>query len=95
MGKRAFYLAAYDIRDDKRRAKIAKIMESMGARVQGSVFEIWLDEPELELLQKRCIQVMKVETDSLRIYYLCQSCYQKVKIIGQGKQTEAPGLVIV
>lgn len=37
--ERTFYVLAYDLSDDRRRAKIARLMESMGERVQGSVFE--------------------------------------------------------
>jgi len=95
MENHSFYLAAYDISSNKRRAKIAKIMESMGARVQGSVFEIWLDDAALQQLNKRCRRVINEKEDSLRLYSICANCRQKISIIGQGKTTTAPELVIV
>ena len=95
MDARDFYLAAYDISSNKRRAKIAKVMESMGARVQGSVFEIWLNKAELETLMKRVKRVLNEQEDSVRIYSVCQNCQAKLKILGQGKKTAAPELVIV
>lgn len=95
MEVRDFYLAAYDISSNKRRAKIAKVMESMGARVQGSVFEIWLNKAELETLMKRVKRVLNEQEDSVRIYPVCQNCQAKLKILGQGKKTAAPELVIV
>lgn len=34
------YLVAYDIVDDRRRTKIAKVLESYGDRIQYSVFVV-------------------------------------------------------
>jgi CRISPR-associated protein Cas2 len=92
---RSFYLAAYDITDDKRRAKVAKYMESIGERVQGSVFEVYLTPEELEKLVKKAGKMIKTSQDSLRIYQLCESCRGKIRAIGQGKVTPPPGVVIV
>jgi CRISPR-associated protein Cas2 len=93
--ERDFYVLAYDIHDDKRRVKIAKLMESMGARVQGSVFEAYLTQKELEALTRKAARLMRKEQDSLRVYYLCRACLEKVKTHGQGQLTPAPGLMIV
>lgn len=92
---RDFYLIAYDIADNKRRSRIAKVMESMGARVQGSVFEVFLTQKELEETIRRCKKALNEKEDSLRIYYLCGACQRKIQIIGVGKKSEAPDLVIV
>ena len=92
---RSFFLLAYDIADNKRRAKIAKLMEAMGERVQGSVFEAYLDAAELEKVVKKSEKVMKMEEDSLRIYFLCESCRPKLKTLGQGKPTPPPDTLIV
>jgi len=92
---RSFYLAAYDISSNKRRAKIARIMESMGARVQGSVFEIWLNEKEFALLVKRSQKVLNEKEDSLRLYFLCGACQSRITIYGTGKATQAPELMII
>lgn len=93
--ERLFYLLAYDICDDRRRAKIARLLESLGARVQGSVFEAYLTQPELEKLISRSRKVMQEKEDSLRVYFLCAQCRKKVRMIGAGKVTPAPGVVIV
>lgn len=81
-----FYLVAYDIADDQRRTKVAKILEDFGDRVQYSVFEMQLERPEqLVAMQSRLAKAIDRETDSVRIYFLCQSCRAKVVIHGQGK----------
>lgn len=43
------YTISYDIPDDKRRLKIAKILLDYGPRVQYSVFEAQLDTAALEI----------------------------------------------
>ena len=93
--ERGFYVLAYDIRDDKRRAKIAKIMESVGSRIQGSVFEAWFSQKELDQVILRSMKVLQDKEDSLRVYYLCEDCRAKIQVKGMGKVTEKPGLVII
>ena len=93
--ERDFYVLAYDMTNDRRRAKIAKIMESMGERVQGSVFEAYLTRPELEKLLKRVNKVINADEDSLRIYALCEACRRKPVMIGRSHLTPAPGVTII
>lgn len=95
MPERSFFVLAYDIADDKRRARIAKAMESTGERVQGSVFEAYLEPLELEKLLKRVKKVLDSAEDSLRIYRLCPSCRENIRTEGQGQVTPPPGLMIV
>jgi CRISPR-associated protein Cas2 len=81
-----FYLVAYDIPDDQRRTKVAKILEDFGDRVQYSVFEMELDRSErLDEMRTRLDTVMDPQADSVRIYFLCQGCQAKIAILGQGK----------
>lgn len=50
---RRFYLVSYDIPDDKRRARIFKLMRGWGERVQYSVFCCQLNSRErLELIEE-------------------------------------------
>lgn len=92
---RSFYLLTYDIANDKRRARIAKAMESVGDRVQESVFEAYLTAAELEKALQRVAKVMNDKEDSLRIYMLCSACRDKVKTRGVGRVTPRPGVVVV
>lgn len=93
--ERAFFVLAYDIANDRRRAKIARAMEAVGDRVQGSVFEAYLAPAELEKVLKKTGKIMKEDEDSLRIYVLCSACRQKVQMRGLGKVTPPPGIMIV
>ena len=93
--EREFYMLAYDMTDDKRRAKIARLMESFGERVQSSVFEAYLTRPELDKLLKKARKVLDEDNDSLRIYYLCQACRQKTHMEGKSQLTTPPGVMIL
>ncbi len=93
--ERAFYVLAYDLSDDRRRAKIARLMESLGERVQGSVFEAWLSEAELNRLLTKAKKILHEKEDSLRVYLLCAACRGKVRVVGQGKPLPPPDVVIV
>jgi len=67
-----FYVVAYDIKDNKRRDKVASILEEYGIRVNYSVFELKIDKNQLrELLKKLIFEVDKKE-DSVRFYNLTQ-----------------------
>lgn len=95
MNDRSYFVLVYDIAADKRRLKIAKAMESVGERVQYSVFEAWLTETELQKVLKRVKKVLNEKEDSLRIYRLCETCRAKVQRLGVGGAVEPPGVMIV
>lgn len=75
-----FVVICYDIPSDRRRAKVAKILEGFGARVQKSVFECDLKLPHLQKLKQKLGRVLKDE-DGLRYYYLCGQCLPKVEVV--------------
>lgn len=45
-----FYLACFDVQDDKLRRKVVKALLRHGYRIQGSVFELSLSSQELHKL---------------------------------------------
>jgi CRISPR-associated protein Cas2 len=89
------YVIAYDVADDSRRTRVAKILESIGERVQGSVFETDLNDKALARLQERLAKVVDTESDGIRFYQLCGECAREVRIIGQGKVVRAPDVLII
>lgn len=83
------YLIAYDIPLDKRRTKLAKLLEGHGQRVQASVFECDLEERQLKGLQSKLGRLLRPnEGDNLRIYRLCSECRKVVTIVGNGPPVE-------
>jgi CRISPR-associated protein Cas2 len=90
-----FYAISYDIREDRRRLKVAKILKDFGERVQLSVFEARLETGDLERLKRRLAQQVNPEEDSVRFYPLCAACVPRVEVLGQGLVTQDSDYFII
>jgi CRISPR-associated protein Cas2 len=62
------YVIAYDISDNRRRNKVAKVLEGYGKRVQLSVFECDMSEKLLLELKTKLRKKVHAEEDSIRFY---------------------------
>ena len=89
------YVISYDIPDDRRRVKLAKILLDFGDRVQYSVFETLLDQKLFYRLLQRVNDTIDKQEDSVRIYPLCATCENGAMIIGQGKIIEDKDVYIL
>jgi len=69
-----FWLACYDVRNDKRLRRVARIMQRYGNRIQKSVFECWLTEKTFAEMTGEVEKTMDKKNDSLRLYTLCEPC---------------------
>ncbi len=79
-----FVVIAYDIADDKRRQKIAKILSNCGVRCNFSVFECVMTESQIKKTQMKIEKIIDQRTDCVLYYYLCKSCVAKRGV--EGKQ---------
>ena len=84
----------YDISEDKRRTKIHKVLKSYGQWMQFSVFECDLTETQYARLRSRLSKLIKPEQDSIRFYFLCACCNDKVERIG-GEQVRDDSIFFV
>lgn len=73
---RAWHLITYDIRDDARLRRVAKLMEGHGERLQYSVFRCRLSATELERLRWELTRTVAAE-DAILILPLCERCAGK------------------
>lgn len=90
------WLVCYDIPDDKRRTKLAKLIEQRCQRVQYSVFECPLDEPDLTYqLEKRWLPLLKLSEDNLRVYPLNLTSQQQTRIYGGEPPYQPPDYLIL
>ncbi len=89
------YLVTYDIPDDKRRTKLAKMLEDFGDRVQYSVFECILDKEHLHRMIAGINNIIIEKEDSVRVYPLCASCEKDIKIMGQGDMIKIENIYII
>ena len=90
-----FYAISYDIRDDRRRLHVARVLKDFGSRVQLSVFEAYLEARDLERLRSRLAKHLDPETDSVRLYPLCAACCPGILVLGQGVVTQDPEVIII
>ena len=90
-----FVVVSYDIVDDKKRLRVAKLLKSYGERVQKSVFECRLDD-RLYLKMKREIEkIIDWEEDGVIYYILCAGCLKNVDISGIGYVREDEDVIVV
>ena len=78
-----FILVCYDIAEDRRLKKVAKLMEAYGQRVQKSVFECEIDEDQLSSLMHSVKLLMKHNEDKVQFYHLCDACEDRIRADSQ------------
>lgn len=77
-----YYLVLYDIADNRRLARAASIVLDYGVRVQRSVYEVYLTQHTLQVLQCRLAAVIDPEEDGVKIFPLCESCAGRRRACG-------------
>ena len=87
-----YVLVIYDIIDDKRRARLAKIMKSFGFRVQKSAFEARLAENKYTKLLSMLYPLVK-DHDSIRVYKLRGEGV--LTVIGKDDSVENEEVIII
>ncbi len=74
-----FVVVAYDIPDDRRRARVARLLLNYGQRVQYSVFECDVSQRHYAELRQALRALLRADTDSVRYYRLCKGCVAAVE----------------
>jgi CRISPR-associated protein Cas2 len=82
------YIVAYDIANDKRLRKVAKIAEDFGIRKQYSVFCCRLGPTDMVRMRARLYDVMKLDEDQVLFIPVCGKCVEQIDTLG--RPTEAP-----
>lgn len=93
-------LITYDVNTEnaagkKRLRHVAKQCVNMGQRVQNSVFECILDAGQCKLLKAKLCELIDMEKDSLRFYYLGNKYETKVEHFGTNLGYEAEGVLMI
>ncbi len=83
------WLVIYDIRDEKRLRRVAKIAENYGLRVQRSVFELECDRKTIDRLRTELQKIIEDE-DYVVYFNLCEPDWQKREKYGVGRYNEEP-----
>lgn len=90
-------LVAYDVKTEtaagqRRLRQVAKVCEDFGQRVQFSLFECLVSPDQWTELRKRLVDIVDVQTDSLRFYFLGKHWQRRVEHVGakEGYNAEGP-----
>ena len=77
---KSFIVVAYDISDDKRRARLHRKLKKYGMGVQYSVFECILTQKQITEMKKMIDKhVDKKQGDRIRYYFLCLACRNRIE----------------
>ena len=87
-----YALVIYDIVDNKRRLKLAKLLSGFGDRIQKSAFEVHLTESKFEKLKDK-LPLYCSEEDSIRVYKL--SGRTEVTKWGIDNSTELEDIILI
>lgn len=90
-----FYVIVYDIPCNKRRQKVAGLLEGYGKRVQYSVFECILSSNKYDELRQRLRKKIKLSEDSVRFYPLSGHTLNQIEAWGNPPVTTLPGSIII
>ena len=90
-----YIIVAYDIVDNRKRTRVAKMLTSYGNRVQKSVFECRIDDKQYLKLRGNIKKIIDHEEDSVRYYTLCSRCMGNIEISGWGTVNEDEDVIIV
>ena len=88
------YTVAYDITDDNRRAKVAKILQDFGTRVQYSLFECNTDRRAFLRLQHRLQAEIDPAEDTVTFYHLCAVCEKQIYRLGLKKGLDKKSYIV-
>lgn len=84
-----------DAKGKARLRKVAKQCVNHGQRVQNSVFECVLDPGQCKLLKAELLEIIDMEHDSLRFYYLGSNYEKKIEHYGTKKILPQEGVLIL
>ena len=93
-------IVCYDVstetRDGRRRLRrVAQACESMGQRVQKSVFECQINQIQYEQLERRLLDEIDDQQDCLRFYRLTGPADVHVKQHGNFRSTDFDGPLVL
>lgn len=93
-------LITYDVNTEtasgkKRLRKVAKECQNYGQRVQNSVFECIMDNAKTKVVKAKLLEIIDMDKDSLRFYYLGNVYKNKVEHYGTKTSIDLEEILII
>lgn len=95
MKRKHFYVVTYDIGDDKRRDKVMKLLESLGTRMNYSVFECMLTDIQYRRMCQQLEKIVVSREDWVNIYPLCTECYARIEYVPPVKKNVPAKIAVI
>jgi len=73
-----FCIIAYDVEDNRQRAKISKLLEKYGIRINLSVFECMFTEIQYRKVREDIEKRIDKQRDTVVYYPICVNCFTKI-----------------
>jgi CRISPR-associated protein Cas2 len=89
------YLVGYDISDQKRLAKVAKIMTEFGSRIQYSFFHCFLADRHKNRMKERLRDIIKEGDDQIIILPVTERQLKEIEFVGFKINLYMEGIIIV
>lgn len=88
-------VVSYDIGDERRRNRVARLLEGFGARVLESVYECDLTSAQWAKLERRLRREVDLPADQVRAYLLCERCVEQTRVLAGPPVERSPSTYIV
>ena len=93
-------LICYDVNTESRAGqrrlrRVARVCEGAGQRVQKSVFECHLDLAQMEEVERKLLDIIDLDTDSLRLYRMPDTRGFEVREHGKFKATDSDASLVL
>ena len=85
------WVLCYDIPDDRRRTRLAKMLDGYGDRIQFSVFEAFIERKLFDNLITKVLEILDANEDSFVAYSLCGACEGRRVSLGKAQREEQIG----
>lgn len=79
------WVIAYDICDDKRRTKTARLLQSKGERIQKSVFELDVTPEILAAVAEQIARLIHPREDRVDFIPTCGACTRRWRSLGRSR----------
>jgi CRISPR-associated protein Cas2 len=90
-----FIVVAYDVANDRRRARMRSVLREDGLPVQESVFACELDATDAKRMMREVRATIRKRTDLVRFYTICAACRDLVENDMGPVAVETPPALVV
>ena len=81
------FVVIYDIKDNKNRMRLARLLFEYGIRTQLSVFEVEVKEKEYRRFMRLIERKIKSDRDKIYIYPLDEKSFKRIQRLGDWENT--------